>query len=1301
MASSLLDELPCLLDEADELMARLAFYVKLLPTKSISPQNSTTNSTAACPTGDAAADDQLSVAAIRASLGSSETESALKFFAKQFLTSQPVPVEKVVSQLQLQQSMDAPRALHFVAKRVFHLMKRVHHWQRTAWGIVTQFFAESAYLTFAKHRLLTTLLLNTLVKYVKVHLLWTLCPSISSLLAIHTFVQYSNTLPPGVPGPSPPADPSTSIYSPLDHVDHHLREYVLCFGSSPLIRIQQDFQQHPDSGEIARNLTALSLSCFEAFVGCHDLEQLRNQGAFDVETFVHGGYASLSVYEDLLCSHEQEEWVLCVALCLPQQLRTSTLVSATRNGVQLWDFVQVIAQDRLVLPVFRDVAVNLHSLLYQQITSVASGSGGATMNSSSSTSAGQVPLKKLMSALSKQALRTCAEQHAQRAQFTTWLLQSAIHLLTVRGALVAPLFPVLLGACRLARNEVEWLLCHECQPQQLLLPVHVKAKHLQRAQRSFTDNASTCGQLLMLLHSLRLLMQQNMRFVRGYYEEFLSCGDANAIAHEIHELLGSDDQVCGGAGRADVSPSSVAQPPLDAHVQQILRSFAVKERYQSPVLSTGSDTKASPWRREWRQLSVVLLTSDVSSKRLPSSLLVLMERACVHAKYVVSAGALLNHHAQMSKWCWRPALFEKQYQQLLQSHINFNGANQAVAMLEIVNATISGDYALDEIVEETEVQEQLLRLQELYQRMEETLGAQLEHAIDSVVAAEAALHSTKAQQASNHGQGSNRVEKSQHLHHETQIASQASNSLKSSESRLPSAISSMRSSGNIASKARFASQTSKKSLLSYDVPRSPLDSLIKTDEALCKLARAISKSRLASSADANNVSKLASLVARHVRICFTRFLRGLVDFTDASSSTSRAPACKLRCGLKHASAEIQCYVTCVQRLFRNAAFVDLTQVLLDTMVSETHLSESDETEVAASRAKPTEVAVSRQWNLLERITWFYNAMLQTKCAPVASSSAAALIASRRKQSFIVVHQNAQSHRETTVPQPEQFASLETLQSLHGIIGSSGIHALGASIMSSVCTQVQALGRALEHDRIALIWFDKCTDAPFCELAMAVKQMAHFEDLVAHLVQIGLHLFFAELLQQVEPSFSIKSDRQWQQILSSDRASQSVWRLLPVAFAASFHSELWRRTKYLEVLDATDTNAHMSCTALLHVLALIDHSDEPVKTVTRPASDELQHAEELGTDVHEQQRALLTHVVRLSSQTVLGLRAAAKELPSPAMLAAVRMFAELAAPKRPQKEESDRSTTAVAAKHLEVGILDECLPDIVFRTTTRA
>lgn len=1272
MASSLLDELPCLLDEADELMARLAFYIKPFPTKSTVSEPSSSSGSTATAIGSTA-DEQLSVAALRANLSSSETESALKFFAKQFLMSQPVPIEKVLAHLPLQRPDSQGAQLQFVAKRVFHLMKRVHHWQRAAWGLVTQFFAEAAYLTFARHRLLTALLLNTLTKYVKVHLLWTSCPSIPSLLAVHTFVQYSSTLPSGVPGQS--SDPGTTMYSPLDHVDQHLHEYVLCFGSSPLSKIQQDFQQHPDGNEIARNLAALALSCFESFVGCHDLEQLRNQGAFDVETFFHGGYASLPVYEDLLYSHEQEEWVLCVALCLPQQLKSTSSSSSssarTSSGVQLWDFVQIIAQDRLVLPVFRDVAVNVHTLLYQQITSMPSAAGATNLSSSAFTSGGQLPLKKLMSALSKQALRTCAEQHAQRAQFTTWLLKTLIHLLIVRGGLIAPLFSVLLGACRLTRTEIEWLLAHEDQPQALLLPAHVKAKHLQRAQRSFTGNAGTCGELLALTHKLRALMQQHAHFVKGYYEEFLSCGDADAIAFEIHELLDNDDdpqryEFSGDA--VDLARSSAS--PLDAHVQQILRSFAIKERYQ-PV-SDGSELKASPWRREWRQLSVVLLTNDAPSKRLPTTLLRLMERACQHAKYVESASSVLDHHAQIAKWCWRPALVEKLYQQLLQST---NGASQAVAMLEIVDATISGDYALDEIVEEAEARELGLQLQELYQRMEDALGAQLERTIDSTVAVEAALHSISVRQAGEQPQGS-RAERSQH--HEAQIASQASKSLKSSESRLPSAISSLRSSGKTTPKAWFPSQAPNSPSLC--VPSGPLGSLVKADEALCKLTSAILKSTLTSSDDADNSGKLTGIVERHVKMCLSRFLRGLVEVSEGASSSStsqigsRTPGSKLRCSLQHAGVELQCYVSCIQRLFRNAGFVDLTQVILSTLASETLLPEGDE----VNEQRLIEV---HQWNLVERISWFYRSMLQSKSAPVAPALGSALIASRRKQSFVVVCQqmSTKPERESLAASPvlpEGFASLEALHSLREILGRNGIQALGASIMGCVCTQVQVLGCLLEHDEIALIRFDKCIDAPYSELAMAVRQMTRLEELVAQLVQIGLHLFFAELLQQIEQSFSIHSDPQWHPSLRGDdsnSAPRPSWRLLPVAFAASFHSDVWRCTKYLEALDATDTNAHMSCTALLYLLQ---------RTATSSAS----HADDE-----------LRRVVRLSSQAALGLRAATKELPSPAMLAAVRMFAELAAAAPEGHEKESEDTTAERHSHrLELGILDDCLPDIVSR-----
>ncbi|TYZ57097.1 hypothetical protein PybrP1_010866 [[Pythium] brassicae (nom. inval.)] len=1129
MASSLLDELPCLLDEADELMARLAFFMKLLPGGVGATQWPKSESNAqASPRENS--DDHDELARTRACLTSSETASALKFFGKQFLASQPVAVEKVLALLSVldpnsarSETSSDSKPLQSVARKVFHLMKRVHHWQRAAWGLLTQFFAESAYLSFDKHRLLSSLLLDTLAKYVKVHLLWTSWRhAIPSLLAVHTFVQFTDS--PGhraavqVSGAgggasgssSAPPDPSATTFSPLEHTDLHLREYVLCFGSNPLFKIQQDFQQHPDAGEIARNLTSLVLSCFESYVGCHDLEQLRNQGVFDTETFFLGNYAALSVYEDLLISRQQEDWVLCTALCLPHQLkatpRSGVDAGAGSSSVRLWDFVHIVAQDRLMLPVFRGFAVNVHSALYQQIActvntapGAAGGSGGGigtvgpSLSSPLSSTGGPPSLKKLMRALSKQALRTCASHHAQRAQLVSWLAQGCRRVLTQNPALAAPLFPVLLGACRFAHDEIEWLLSHEDQPQQLLLPAHAKPKHLHRVRASFTGNASVVGDLLARVHQLRSLVQQHLRVVEIYYAEFVAHGDADAIAFEIHALLEQHRETLGSdsGGAATSLASSEDRRPPQANPQQILSSFAATARYRSP-------TESMTWRREWRQLSVVLLASPTMA--LPASLTKLMERASVHAMYVESAGRLLSHHSQMSKWWWFSTVFEETFRQLLRRE-NGGAAGDAIAMLGIVHAAVAGSYELDEIAEALEAHDVALAVHALYHRMESAVGTQLERSIDAVVAHEVALR-----------------------YHA------------SSEHRLPAAIATM------------------------SMP----------------------------------------LVETHVRQCLVRFLRGLVVFSSESvNSGADAPKSgagatvgtaaptvlvSLRCSLEQARFELQSYVRCICRLFRNADFVDLAHVVRDALASEQRVAivhSVNEGESAIASRVPGDSEPLDANNLVQRVVRLYL--------------------------FVLKHQY--------------------------VVGASGMRALAASVMSCACRQVLALRIALEQDEVALIWFGKAANggSPPDELAMAIKQMARLEEIADRLTQIGLHLFFVELLQEIDPT------------------------LLPAAFAASFHSALWRRSKYLVALDAADSNAHMSAVATQRLLQL----------------------------------------VRKERQTALGLRAAAAAAGASAkdaqatraMFAAVRMLAVDPAATRVHE---------LPEAAIKLGVVDQFLPEIVLQ-----
>uniref|UniRef100_H3HAT6 Uncharacterized protein n=1 Tax=Phytophthora ramorum TaxID=164328 RepID=H3HAT6_PHYRM len=361
MVSSLLDELPCLINEADELMARLSHLMTLFKTsrktstdqdlatdvsredfkQSLSPRHSLSLS-----------GRNRSTEELRQTLEGIDMDAIVKFFARQFLTMQSMSFEKMNANLPTE---DFERsALHTTSASVYQLMKRLHHWQQAAWESLTRFFAddnssEAGVLTFDSHPQLTRLVLATVAKYVKMNLLWTSFSVIPGLLSLHSFLHNLQTL----------GDSRT---------DHHVREFVLHFGSAPLLAIQHDFQL-----QVAGNgasLAALALSCFERYEACHDLAKLRLQGVFDLESLVSGAYASHSCLPDLLNNAEVEDWVISVVLCVPHQLQ-----SAETNGTS--------------------TSSSLSSF----------GSSRASM-----------PLKKSMSALGKYALRNSGVNHRQRRE---------------------------------------------------------------------------------------------------------------------------------------------------------------------------------------------------------------------------------------------------------------------------------------------------------------------------------------------------------------------------------------------------------------------------------------------------------------------------------------------------------------------------------------------------------------------------------------------------------------------------------------------------------------------------------------------------------------------------------------------------------------------------------------------------------------------------------------------------------------------------------------------------------------------
>ncbi|EEY64667.1 uncharacterized protein PITG_16095 [Phytophthora infestans T30-4] len=620
------------------------------------------------------------------------------------------------------------KELYNVAASVYQLMKRLHHWQQAAWETLTRLFSDnsssdSCLLTFDSHPELTRLVLATVTTYVKVNLLWTSFSIIPALLAVYCYLHHAQTL--GGDNATPIA-----VYSPLEHTDHRVREFVLHFGTAPLLAIQHDF--HLQVADKGASLAALTLSCFERFEACRDLAKLRQQGVFDLEPPVSGAYASHSSLPDLLNAADVVDWVICVVLCVPHQLfaRDSRTASMSPRSIPstpsspssssgspsfLWDFMETVARDRMVFTIHRNHVVNLHDLLYQQVTSSLS-IAVLSPETSSIPSFGKnrsaVSLKRSMNSLGKYALRNCGVNHRQRREVAIWLTKNCVQLMQHNPGLVAPSFPLFLAALAIAHDETQWAMCHgvgNSNARSSLLPSHIKAKHLQRVQTSFSGAEREIADLLTHCNHLRRLLEQNSHFLAEYYQTFLLNGDAEGIAYTIHQLLLANESA--------------------SEFRSLLEGFLDNERYR---INTSSAPRAT-WVREWRQANAHLARR--TQLPLLDSLRARMECAVRHTQYICKNAQLIEQTANFSKcWWFHRIIFDQCFEQVLTT-----APSSAVGLLEILSSLAAGNYVLDELVETEEATEQSERMIQRMDRMRTSLVEQVELGLVSVVKRDAIL----------------------------------------------------------------------------------------------------------------------------------------------------------------------------------------------------------------------------------------------------------------------------------------------------------------------------------------------------------------------------------------------------------------------------------------------------------------------------------------------------------------------------------------------------------------------------------
>ncbi|KAF4037176.1 Membrane-associated apoptosis protein [Phytophthora infestans] len=1179
MVSALLDELPCLIDEAGELMARLGSHKTLLKTKrkgaTVSISTEKKDLTADVSREDLTQPTSRHSASIERSPSNAKIRQTLddvdvEFFSRQYLTMQSISYEKVNANLP---AADLDRKeLYNVAASVYQLMKRLHHWQQAAWETLTRLFSDnsssdSCLLTFVSHPELTRLVLATVTTYVKVNLLWTSFSIIPALLAVYCYLHHAQTL--GGDNATPIA-----VYSPLEHTDHRVREFVLHFGTAPLLAIQHDF--HLQVADKGASLAALALSCFERFEACRDLAKLRQQGVFDLEPPVSGAYASHSSLPDLLNAADVVDWVICVVLCVPHQLfagdsRTASMSprsipstpsspsSSSGSPSFLWDFMETVARDRMVFTIHRNHVVNLHDLLYQQVTSSLS-IAVLSPETSSIPSFGKnrsaVSLKRSMNSLGKYALRNCGVNHRQRREVAIWLTKNCVQLMQHNPGLVAPSFPLFLAALAIAHDETQWAMCHgvgNSNARSSLLPSHIKAKHLQRVQTSFSGAEREIADLLTHCNHLRRLLEQNSHFLAEYYQTFLLNGDAEGIAYTIHQLLLANESA--------------------SEFRSLLEGFLDNERYR---INTSSAPRAT-WVREWRQANAHLARR--TQLPLLDSLRARMECAVRHTQYICKNAQLIEQTANFSKcWWFHRIIFDQCFEQVLTT-----APSSAVGLLEILSSLAAGNYVLDELVETEEATEQSERMIQRMDRMRTSLVEQVELGLVSVVKRDAILQRDEVSALVQ--------EKNEPAEHKVT----ASNRRLSSFSRVQSSQALRPGSAEL----RLASPTA--SVLSRKPDsRSNASSFSANLEHIREEERCL---RL-TSALLNHIrldNDMRSAIICRVRSCFVRFMRGIVGTSDSNGAGKTSDGVALRCSLQDACVQIRCFLRASQRLLGGSSELnDMSDVSLGEAVQNALAKDLADECSASTSILPQDKRLLEwttefprvsekefeQCSLVDRLSWLYVSLVTTWCHPLPSTtvSSPSVLAAVRKHCFVLAP-GASSEVD-----PRDYTDPEALRHLKTLIGSTGVKSVCSTVANLVVAQTLKLRSLIEAEHAVLAFMDMAmNNSSNADVVLATAQVRALDDIATLLVQIGTAVFLLQLLHDHSPHDT--SDA-WEgrvaprllRELQQDPDRRSTWtRLLPVACSSGFHSSVWKRTTYLSSEEATDTNAHMMGLAMARLI----------------------------------------------------------------------------------------------------------------------
>ena len=295
---------------------------------------------------------------------------------------------------------------------------------------------------------------------------------------------------------------------------------------------------------------------------------------------------------------------------------------------------KMVATDVLVVPLFRDHVLNVH-------TEFEALAGWFPTRSWTGAAAPKgLKLKAVMREVAKEATLTAGLKHRERRSYLRGEISTLIQLFNQLPGLIAPKFPMVMAALRLAKGELLWHFRHKNQPT-------VKSRQKHYSEADYNDPHVAI--LLGLHDELLRLVYSNGKIVQNYYVEYLKGAHLTVLSKALDGLQAHPEGFSSGV-QAILNSITTTLEGLDADAD-------------------ASQLNLEGFRLDWYRATAALNALGSTAVKIPEvqNLTSRMIRVVEHSRYVDALRETVEESCELYELWWCKDSFMDEFQACLRN----------------------------------------------------------------------------------------------------------------------------------------------------------------------------------------------------------------------------------------------------------------------------------------------------------------------------------------------------------------------------------------------------------------------------------------------------------------------------------------------------------------------------------------------------------------------------------------------------------------------------------------------------------